>query len=225
MKFVIALFAILVTGTVTAQSAVPKSNMAQVRFTVGDAQLEPVQYSLEILQDGSGSYTASYTATKASSAALPAKQVIHIHDPLLSQVFLMARKYHFFAIQCQQKHSHVAFTGNKTLAYTGPDGSGSCTFNYSHDQSINQIATELIAVAYTLEIGTRLAQEHRYDRLSLDAELAALQEATQEQRAIELGNIAPELNAIANDDAVMNRARERARALLLEPASLQRSSN
>lgn len=224
MKFAAAFFAILFAGTAAGQSTASSPNMAQIRFSVADAQLEPARYSLEIFEDGSGSYTATYTATKTNSAALPVNRAIRIHDPLLSQLFSTARKYRFFAIQCQEKHSHVAFTGNKALSYSGPNGTGSCTFNYSHEQAINQIAADLTAVAYTLETGARLASEHRYDRLSLDTELAGLQEAAQEQRAIEIGNIAPELNAIANDDAVMNRARARARTLLVEPASLQQSS-
>jgi len=221
MKFVAALFALLVAGTATAQNAALPASKTHIRFTVADPQLEPAEYSLEIYEDGTGSYTASYTASKNDSAAAPVDRVIHVHEPLVSHLFATARAHHFFAVECQASHSHVAFTGNKTFAYTGADGAGSCSFNYSRDQAINQIASDLVAVAYTLEVGTRLASEHRYDRLSLDGELGALQEAVQERRALELGNIASELESIANDDAVMARARERARALLLEPASVR----
>ena len=71
-----------------------------------------------------------------------------------------------------------------------------------------------MAVGYTLQVGTRLRQEHRYDRLSLEDELEGLQEAVRDGRALDPENIAPELEAIANDHAVMDLARARARSLL-----------
>jgi hypothetical protein len=221
MKLAAALFVCFVIGTATAQTQASPAGRAHIQFRFADPQLEPAAYSLEIYEDGSGSYTARYTASKTDSAASPVDRAIRIHEPLLSHLFSDARRHHFFAMECQAPHSHVAFTGNKTLAYSGPDGAGSCTFNYAREQSINEIAANLMAVAYTLDEGVRLAGEHRYDRLSLDAELEALQEAAQDRRALELGNIAPELGAIADDDAVMNRARARSRALLVESASVQ----
>jgi hypothetical protein len=220
MRFAAAFLALLVAGTATAQSPVSPATKAQVRFRVADSQLEPAMYSLVIYENGAGRYTATYTAsTNGDSAAPPVDRAIHVRNPVLSQLFATARRHHFFAMECQAPHSHVAFTGNKTLAYAGPDGEGSCTFNYSREEAINQIAASLMSVAYTLQIGATLARDHRYDRLSLDAELGALQEAAKGRQATELENIAPELESIANDDAVMDRARARARALLLEPAS------
>jgi hypothetical protein len=217
MRLAIAVFVLFTAGAAFGQNSASPANHSYIRFTFENPQLEPAAYSLEIYEDGTGSYSATLGS---DSGAQSVKRAIHIHDPLLSRLFETARAHHFFAMDCQAPHSHVAFTGKKTLAYTGPDGQGACTFNYSHEQSLNQIANDLISVAYTLEEGTRLASEHLHDRLSLDGELESLQDAAQDRRALELGNIAPELESIANDDAVMNLARKRARALLIEPASL-----
>ena len=115
---------------------------------------------------------------------------------------------------CEAPGSHVAFTGKKTVSYTGPDGHGECTYNWSRDQQLNQLADDLMAIAYTIDEGRRLATEHVHSRLSLDAELEALQDAAKDRRALEIENISSELESIANDEAVMNRARNRARALL-----------
>jgi hypothetical protein len=222
MRPVAAVFAFLLAATAFAQNPAGPASRTHIRFTVENPQLEPSTYSLDIFEDGNGRYSASYTASSdGDSAAAPVNRAIRIHDPLLSRLFETARSHHLFAMDCEAPHSRVAFTGKKTLAYAGTDGDGSCTFNYSRDPSLNQTASDLMSVAYTLEIGTRLANEHLHDRLSLDAELEALQGAAQDHRALELGNIAPELESIANDDEVMNRARARARALLLEPASVR----
>lgn len=212
-------FALLAAGTAFAQSSTtPRSDKAQVHFTVADPQREPAQYSLEFFEDGTGRYTA---ASGSDPGSQDAARTIQIHDPVLTRVFGTARSHHYFAMECADARAKVTFTGNKTLAYSGPDGTGSCTFNYSKDQSLNQAAAELMAVAYTIVVGDQLAGEHLHDRLGLDEELQALQEAAGDHRALELGNIAPVLESIANDDAVMTRARGRARALLSGASSNQ----
>ena len=225
MRLTIAICVLLVAGAAHAQTpgqaADRTAGRAEIHFAVENPKLEPASYSLDVFEDGTGRYTARYTTSADGVTPFPpVDRPIHIHDPLLSRMFDVARTHQFFAIECEAPHNHVAFTGKKTLAYTGPDGKGSCTFNYSHDSVLNQLAMDLMSVAFTLEEGTLLASEHLHDRLSLDAELEALQNAAQEQRALELGNIAPELESIANDDAVMSRARMRARELLVEPASV-----
>lgn len=217
MKLAAAIFSLFLTGIAFGQNVATATNRAQIRFTVENPRLDPAAYSLKIFEDGTGSYTAS---GGGESGGQQVERAIRVQEPLVSRLFGTARSDHFFAMDCEQPHSKVAFTGKKTLAYTGGDGSGSCSFNYSRDQSLNQIAAELMAVAYTLEVGTRLATEHLHDRLSLDAELESLQDAAHDSRALELGNIAQELESISNDDAVMDRARSRARSLLSEPASL-----
>lgn len=210
MKVAAVLLGVVLAGGAFAQNPGAAATGAHVRFTVEDPQIQPRAYTLDINEDGSGTYTATYEAPSVQHVNRP----IHIHGPLVSRLFQTARKDHFFASNCADKHRRVAFTGKKTLAYVGPDGSGSCTFNYSRERDVNQIATALVAVGYTLQVGTRLKQEHRYDRLSLENELASLQEAVRDGRALETENIAPELEAIADDNAVMDLARARARSLL-----------
>jgi hypothetical protein len=210
MRIAAVLLGVFLAGGAFAQNSLKAATGAQIRFTVQDPQLQPQTYTLEIHEDGSGTYTADY----GNPTAQRVKRSIHVHGPLVSRLFRTARKEHFFGTDCAETRKHVAFTGKKTLAYAGPDGSGSCTFNYSHERGVNQITAKLVAVGYTLQVGKRLRQEHRYDRLALDDELASLQEAVREGRALEPENIAPELEAIANDNAVMNLARDRARSLL-----------
>jgi hypothetical protein len=219
MRPIAVFFAFLLAGTAFGQAEAPAAaGRAQIQFSVADPQREPFKYALAIFEDGAGSYTAS----AASDGATPdAPQSIQIRNPVLGHLFETARAHKFFAMNCADTHNRVAFTGQKTFAYSGPDGSGSCTFNYSKEQALNQAAADLMAIAYTLTVGTRLESEHLHDRLGLDAELESLQESARDQRALEMENIAPVLEAIANDDAVMERARARARALLPESPSVR----
>jgi hypothetical protein len=201
----------------------PAAASPEIRFSFEHAQLDPATYSLVVKEDGSGHYEStpgpvSGPATDGIASA-PHQRDIVIRDPLLESLFKTARSHHFFATECEAPDSHVAFTGKKTLAYSGPDGRGECTFNWSRDQQLNQLADSLMAVAFTIHEGSRLAIEHVHSRLSLDSELEQLQDAAKDHRALEIENIAPELQSIAADPAVMNRARNRARALLNGDAS------
>ena len=203
-----------------APATTPAPAAAQITFSFENAQLDPSSYTLTFREDGTGHYRSKPgPANSESVGPAPVDRDIKLTDPLLAGFFRVSRSHEFFAIACQAPNSHIAFTGKKTVSYTGPDGHGECTYNWSRDAQLNQLANDLGAVACTLEEGRRLAIQHQHSRLSLDAELEALQDAVKDRRALELGNIAAELQSIADDETVMNRARTRARALLNGNAS------
>jgi len=204
-------------------SVQPASASPEIRFLFDHPQLDPATYTLVIHEDGSGHYESTPGPVSGSAsdgiAAAPHQRDIVIRDPLLESLFRTARSHQHFATECEAPDSRVAFTGKKTIAYSGPDGHGECTFNWSRDQQLMQLADSLMAVAFTIHEGNRLAIEHLHSRLGLDAELEQLEDAVKDRRALEIENIAPELQSIAADPAVMNRARNRARALLNGGAS------
>jgi hypothetical protein len=84
----------------------------------------------------------------------------------------------------------------------------------SHSFFATRCSTTQATLAFTIEEGRRLDLEVQHDRLGLDAELESLQDAVKDRRAWDLPNIAPQLQTIANDQQVMDRARKRAQALL-----------
>jgi hypothetical protein len=67
-----------------------------------------------------------------------------------------------------------------------------------------------LALHETLAFGERLQHEHRFDRLSLDAEMTSLEAEVKEGHALEVGNIAATLRSIAEDDKVIDRVRRKA---------------
>ncbi len=200
--------------TVAAQQA----NMAHIRFIFENAKLQPANYVLDINEDGTGHFHSEPGSAVMQDAEGITSQAVNtdikIDEPLRSLLFKTARSHNYFDVACESTKSKVAFTGKKALQYSGSDGDGSCTFNWSHDQQLMKVTDDLIAVAFTLEEGRRLAVEHEHNRLSLDAELEALQDAVKAGRAQQIQNIAPQLEAIAADEKVLERARLRARQLL-----------
>jgi hypothetical protein len=203
-------------GTLVASAQQTKA--ARIRFIFENPKLQPAGYVIDISEGGAGHFRSQPGSASSSDPETIAPQSIdtdiRIEEPLRSDLFKTARSHNYFNVACESSKSKVAFTGKKALQYSGPDGDGSCTFNWSHDQQLMKVVDDLIAVAFTIEEGRRLTVEHEHDRLSLDAELEALQDAVKSGRAQQIQNIAPQLEAIAADEKVMERARLRARQLL-----------
>jgi hypothetical protein len=65
-----------------------------------------------------------------------------------------------------------------------------------------------------MDEGSKLKRQYEHGRLSLDSELEFLDQMVHDGRALEVENIAPVLQAIAGDDAVLKRVQRRAQALL-----------
>jgi hypothetical protein len=108
----------------------------------------------------------------------------------------------------------VAFQGWKKLSYQGPDGSGSCTFNYSKDKEVQGMGESLVAVAAGILEGARLESLLQHDRLGLDKETEYLEEAAKDGRVQQVLTIREILERVADDEGVMERVRKRARELL-----------
>ena len=137
------------------------------------------------------------------------------------RVFATARKLKHFNVTCASKAKNIADTGTKTLTYSGPDGSGSCTYNYTENKDVQALTEIIQGIAETMDQGRGLDHLHRFDRLGLDAAITFLAQEVSEGHALELGTIAASLRSIATDAEVMERVRMRASKLLaLIPAEV-----
>jgi hypothetical protein len=208
-----------------AQASAPESGAtprkgAQIGFIFENQQLQPAKYSFVIYEDGSGHFRSDPSATPPMDTASyhplsdSLDRPVQLSRPVVEQIFSTAREQRFFAIACEDKKDKVAFQGAKQLSYQGPDGSGSCSYNWSKLAAIQKLTTIFESIAFTLEEGRRLEVEHKHDRLALDAELGSLLDAVKDGRALEMQTIQPTLQQIIDDEAVLERARFRARKLL-----------
>jgi len=208
------------TGVWAQSAGGAQSAGAQVGFSYENRQLQPARYNFLIDENGAGQYhsepgdpppadTPSY-----QNLAEAQDRPVQLSRPVVEHIFSTARAQKFFAIKCEDEKDKVAFQGTKQLSYRGPDGSGSCTYNWSKSAAIEKLTTIFESIAFTLEEGRRLEVEHKHDRLALDAELGELTTAVKEGRALEVQSIQPVLQEIAEDDLVLERARMRAKKLL-----------
>lgn len=193
------------------------SAVIEVDFT--NPELAPSHWVLTLMPDGSGHFWSEEAKTDKAAApgepppAPPVDRDIRVSAEYARSVFEQARSHRLFAMECESKIK-VAFQGWKKLTYRGPEGHGSCGFNYAKDRQLQQLGESLVAVAGTIVEGSRLDWLQRFDPLGLDREMQYVSEAAADGRLQELGAIRAVLERLAGDDAVLDRVRKRARALV-----------
>ncbi|HEX3986788.1 MAG TPA: hypothetical protein VHX13_09290 [Acidobacteriaceae bacterium] len=217
LSFVVSLLA---AASLAAQTP------ARIVYTFEHPQLQPSRYTITLEENGAAHFVSQAGVTQQDDDVFPAPidRSIRIDESLRSSLFQYARTHSFFATNCDRHQGNLAFTGHRTLTYTGPDGQGSCAFIWAADPTLQRLTDDLGAVALTIEFGRRLNVEVQHDRLGLDAELESLQDAVKSRRASDLPNIAEQLQTIAEDQQVMERARKRALALLSRCENPQKSN-
>lgn len=189
--------------------------VVQVDFS--NPELSPPQWTLVLRADGSGHFRSQMGETpKAGLKVIEAPSVdrnIQVSQEFAARVFDVAQRHKWFNLQCESQLK-VAFEGWKTFTYAGPQGHGSCTFNYSRDKDIQALGESMQAVAQTILEGARLEVLLQHDRLGLDQEMEFLTEAVQDGRAQQVCAIRDILEKLAGDNDVLERVRKRARSLL-----------
>jgi hypothetical protein len=179
--------------------------------------LSPAHWVLAIHPDGSGHFRSERgdAPVDVSTGFQPANvdRDIQVSAEFAGRVFDTIHQRKNLNLDCDS-HLKVAFQGWKKLTYNGPDGTGSCTFNYAKDKEIESLGESLVAVASAIVEGARLEILLQHDRLGLDKEMDYLMEASEDGRVQQVCTIRGILQRLADDPEVMERVRKRARVLL-----------
>ena len=189
---------------------------ALLRVEFSNPGLTPAQWALEFHPDGSGHFRSLRGNATPDDKSIEAPDVdrdVQLSPKFAAQAFQVAQHHKLFNTGCES-HLKVAFQGTKKLSYSGPQGSGSCEFNYSRDAEIQALADSFIAVATTIIEGARLETLLQHDPLGLDQEIQNVQEAAGDGRAQQICSIRGILERLSDDPSVMERVRKKARALL-----------
>jgi hypothetical protein len=179
--------------------------------------INPSHWVITLYRDGSGHFRSERgdfpeTDTKEMDIP-PVDREIHVSAAFAHHVFQVAEQQKLFNVECES-HFKVAFQGWKKLSYRGPDGQGSCTFNYSKDKDLQALGDSLLGVAETILEGARLEMLLIHDRLGLDREMEFMVEASKDGRLREIGAIREILAKVEDDPEVLERVRKKARTLL-----------
>lgn len=226
---------IILTSTICAQVGGPadagiKPSRPTISFDfTRDIPGVPVpKYTLTIRDDGSGSYTGEALPPPTrygpaqSAAPLPFQRDLHLAAASTARIFDLASQLNHFNRDCASKAKNVADTGTKTITYSGPDGLGSCTYNYTEVKELAALTALIQGITETLDEGRELDRLHRYDRLGLDAAMSFLVQEAADGHALDLETIGDSLRAIAGDSDVLARVRAKAATLLAQIGAQER---
>jgi hypothetical protein len=215
MRFCLRQFALWLVAAcvVTAYARAESSSTFEAEFS--NPGLVPAQWTLEFRPDGTGHFKTE-RGSAPGQPGIEARDVdrdIQLSAEFAAHVFEVAERRKLFKGGCES-HLKVAFQGTKKLTYTGPAGQGTCEFNYAKDPEIQALGDSLVSVATTLIEGARLQALLLHDRLGLDKETQVLVESAADGRAKQICSIRDILERLAEDPAVLERVKRRARMLL-----------
>ena len=238
MKLVCFLLAALVP--LAAQTPAQNPTVPTVTFDLVWESAAPQEFMVTVKSDGTSTYlsrsvskppqAAEYREDKRWSEEKPAATASDEKEPdfhveftmspaTAQRIFKDAEQANYFNGSFDYTKHQVANSGRKTLTFADPSRHFQTVFNYSENKAVEDLAHLFLAISNTVEFGRKLEFKHKYDKLGLEADLKAMEDATEYHNLSELQIIAPTLQSIADDSSVMNIARARATRLLLKAAN------
>lgn len=218
-KVALLLIALLLSLAATAQNAEPNlspddATAAQagpvVTFTQSWPAATPAFFSVAVSATGRVAYQSSAKEQTGDPYAL--KFTMSPENQKL--VFHVADQLKHFNGNWDYKKGKIAFTGTKTLAFKNADQAFTTTYNWSDNVQIQQLTTLFQSISETIELGRKLADTYRFDKLGVDAVLKSMEEAAKNNQLAEIQAVQPILSKLAKDSSLMNISRRRAEFLL-----------
>jgi hypothetical protein len=181
---------------------------------------KPQNVTITVQSTGSARYVSRNPFTPPEPGADPDYTLdFTLSSRSQQKLFREAREANYFDGDFSFKKHVVASTGKKTLTYSDPVRHFSTTYDYSDNKAIEEITNLFSGISNTIEHGRKLAYLHRFDKLGLEDELKAMEDAAESHNLAEVQIIAPTLKSIQDDTKVLNIARQRAKRLLAKAKS------
>jgi hypothetical protein len=203
------------------QNAQHNPKLPTITFDRVWEEYKPQNVEITVRATGSAKYISRNPFTPPEQAGQDADYLLEftISQRNQERLFRYAREANYFNGDFSYKKRAVASTGKKTLTYADRDRYFETTYDYSDNKAIQQITDIFQGISNTIECGRKLQYLRRFDKLGLEAELKAMEDAAASHSLDELQIIAPTLQSLAEDPAILNIARQRAQRLLAKANS------
>ncbi|HEX8925961.1 MAG TPA: hypothetical protein VF786_09230 [Terriglobales bacterium] len=192
----------------------PPEGAPLVTFELDWRAADPQFYTISIDSAGRGSYCSQPHTEPGETPGDPYLMKFTTDQRDAAEIFRLAEQLNYFQGKFDNLGKKVAQTGIKTLRYRNGAKQSSTDYNASTNPKLNDLTTLFQHMSTTFELARTLQNELRFDKLGLDDTLKRMEELNRSGQLAELQAIAPTLNEIANDSAVMGVVRQRARRLL-----------
>lgn len=216
---VLALAALITAGQ-AAQSAKPDQASATPSITFERFWQDFTPQSVTITASANGAVKySSRDPGKNGDEADEYHTEFTISRARCDKLFRDAGEANYFQGDFTFKKHAVASTGKKTLTYADASRHFTTSYDYSENKAIEETTSIFIGISNTIEHGRKLQFLRRFDKLGLESELKVMEDEAETHNLVEMQLIAPTLESIAQDPAILNIARQRAHRLLAKANS------
>jgi hypothetical protein len=217
-----ALLLCALTGPAQTVTRPTDPGVSVVAFDLTWEAVTPAKYFITVDSSGNGKYVsreklhvAEQNGKEGTAEPEPDFELSFTMSPAnRDKVFQLAKDTNYFDGSFDYTAHRIANTGKKVLTYADSARIFQTTYNWSENKSIDQLTKLFQGISYTIEHGRKLQFLRRFDKLGLERELKGMEDAAKSGYMAEIQIIAPTLENIANDPAILHIARERARRLL-----------
>jgi hypothetical protein len=143
----------------------------------------------------------------------PNPQPLNLGPELTQKVFQLASDLHDFQGIELEARRRIANLGQKTFTYAKGGETHEATFNYTENQSANQLLNIFEGIAREEGDISDLQRTMRYDPLGVNDVMTQVQSDYKQKLLPEPKQLLPTLDAIAKNDQIINIARDKARHL------------
>lgn len=214
---VVLLLAMAATGAGSQNAEQYHARVPTVTFDLVWAQVTPQEFMIRTQADGPSSYLSRNPLKPVQPGE--EKEPDYTVDFTMSakdagRIFKWAQQAKYFNGDFDYRAHPIANTGKKTLTYTDESRHFQTVYNHSENKAVEQLTALFQGISSTIEFGRKLGFKHKYDKLGLEDQLKAMEDAAASNNLAEIQIIAPILQSVADDDSVLNIARRRAKHLL-----------
>jgi hypothetical protein len=161
----------------------------------------PAYYSVTVEQSGAAVYNESTDEDNAEK--------ISIEPKIAAQIFDLAAKLDHFK-KPLESGMKVANMGEKTLRWQDPTGKTEAKFNYSLNEDARALTDLFERIAESTRLMVELSRVMKHDRLGVDQTTSRIKTAWDSKRLVGTTSMLPLLDKVANNEAFLHMARERA---------------
>ncbi len=209
-RFIKLFITALALLTLPARAAAP----ATITFSLDFPGSDPDHYSITVRSDGYATYESKGKMSADSDDHESFRIEFTLTDATRAQIFDLAARAHYFSGKIDSGNKKLAFTGAKVLTYSDAQRNVTADYNYSRLPDVQQLTTVFENISATLEFGRRLTYDHRYQKLALDEELKHMETQADSHALLEMQAVRPILQAVYDDNSVINVVRARAQRLM-----------
>ncbi len=189
------------------------ASVPTITFELSWKVADPQWYQIAVDRNGQAVYRSQPHTADNQPQGEPYTLHFIMSQPTRTRIFQIASALHDFQGNFETR-ARIAQTGKKTITFRQGDKETGTTLNYSDNQQMNELILLFQKMSTTFEVAQKLDYDIRFDKLGLDRDLKRMVQLDKDNQLAELQVISPTLERIANDESIMNIARQKAKLLL-----------